>query len=317
MKINDEGDNLRMKTIKLKKCTMLALIVCMLALTSCSNKETNVGETMVPSETSTVKPQLEETNPSQTDEGKKINTKSVDFSKEFNGINGCAVIYNPTEGEYLIYNKSMSEVEVSPYSTFKIISTLMGLNNGVIADETSKMKYNGKTYPMDMWNKNLTLKEAFETSCVWYFRQVIDGVGQKKVKAELEKLNYGNCDISEWSGNNINSIEDLNGFWLNSSLKISPMEQVQVLYKIFEGKSQYSQENISILRNVMLVDKSDNYNIYGKTGTGKDGEGWYTGFAEKNGENLYFAVYLEDSRNKEKAIGSTARKITISILERE
>ena len=33
--------------------------------------------------------------------------------------------------------------QASPYSTFKIISALMGLHNGVIADETSAMEYNG------------------------------------------------------------------------------------------------------------------------------------------------------------------------------
>ena len=37
-------------------------------------------------------------------------------------------------------------------------------------------------YPFDMWNKDMNLNEAFQTSCVWYFRQVIDNIGQEKLK---------------------------------------------------------------------------------------------------------------------------------------
>lgn len=42
--------------------------------------------------------------------------------------------------------------------------------------------------------------------------------------------------------------EELNGFWLGSSLKISPYEQVEVISKIFEGKSFYDNENVEILK---------------------------------------------------------------------
>ena len=44
------------------------------------------------------------------------------------------------------------------------------------------MNYNGTQYPNLEWNKNLTLKEAFQTSCIWYFRQVINAVGKMKFK---------------------------------------------------------------------------------------------------------------------------------------
>lgn len=49
-------------------------------------------------------------------------------------------------------------------------------------------------------------------------------------------MDYGNKDISEWEGSNINSYEELNGFWLSSSLKISPLQQVKVLKKYLMAK---------------------------------------------------------------------------------
>ncbi len=55
---------------------------------------------------------------------------------------------------------------------------------------------------------------------VMQFREVIDLVGRDKMQEELKNLQYGNCDISEWNGSNINPLENLNDFWLDSSLKI-------------------------------------------------------------------------------------------------
>ena len=96
------------------------------------------------------------------------------------------------------------------------------------------MGYDGTDYGNAEWNGDLTFEEAFEKSCIWYFREVIDLVGRDKMLEEFKNLQYGNCDISEWNGSNINPLENLNGFWLDSSLKISPLEQVEVLSRIFE-----------------------------------------------------------------------------------
>jgi bla regulator protein BlaR1 len=60
-------------------------------------------------------------------------------------------------------------------------------------------------------------------------------------------LDYGNCDISEWDGSGMNSLLTLNGFWLDSSLEILPKEQVDIIAKIFEGKTDFSKKNIKIL----------------------------------------------------------------------
>lgn len=74
------------------------------------------------------------------------------MNDKFQGINGCAVFYNVQNNQYVLYNKDVCEQEVSPYSTFKIISTLMGLKNRVIENESSGMNYNGTQYPVSDWN---------------------------------------------------------------------------------------------------------------------------------------------------------------------
>lgn len=236
--------------------------------------------------------------------------QSVDFSDCFNGVNGSAVFYNIENDEYRLYNEQACEIQYSPCSTFKIITTLLGLENGVISDENSTMKYNGALYPVESWNKNLTLKEAFQTSCVWYFKQVIDEVGQNAVQKMLTDIGYGNCDISEWSGSSLNPMPDLNGFWLESSLEISPKEQVQVLAKVFDGKTSASPNAISIIKKVMLIEEKENVSLFGKTGTGKN-NAWFVGFFEKESKRWYFAINLQDENH---ATGRNAQEITQAII---
>ena len=110
-------------------------------------------------------------------------------------------------------------------------------------------------------------------------------------------------------------MEKLNGFWLDSSLKISPLEQVEVLERIFEGQNDYESANIEILKRIMLIDESDTQKIYGKTETSGNGEAWFVGFSESSGEREYFAVYLDDIEQKEQISGNRAKEIALEILK--
>lgn len=75
------------------------------------------------------------------------------------------------------------------------------------------------------------------------------------MQKELDKLQYGNCDISDWEGrlNTNNNNRSLTGFWIESSLMISPKEQVEVMERIFGEKSDYSEETQNELKQVMRV----------------------------------------------------------------
>lgn len=282
-------------------------------------EDLSVGEEIAESGTDFVEEAVEkEAQGSQTvqEEAKlQVTESEIDLNAAFEGINGCAVIYLPAQGRYLFFHEAMCREEASPYSTFKIISALAGLQNGVIADEFSTMNYDGTDYGNPEWNEALTLEQAFQKSCVWYFREVIDAVGNDEMQKELDALPYGNCDISEWDGSNINPLPSLNGFWLDSSLRISPLEQVQVLEKIFEGQSDYNSNNIELLKSIMLTDEDGTQRIYGKTGSSGNGEAWFVGFAETAGKRKYFAVYLDDREQKDQVSGNKAKEIALEIVK--
>lgn len=245
----------------------------------------------------------------------------ADWSNLFEGINGAAVIYDPLENEYEIYNQDLAASRRSPCSTFKIISSLTALENGVINSNDSTRTWSGEVFWNEDWNRDIGFLEAFRTSCVWYFREVIDEIGKDRMQSELDRLLYGNCDISDWEGrlNTNNNNRALTGFWIESSLKISPKEQTEVMERIFGDKTIYKEETLDCLKEAMLVSEQSepDLRIYGKTGMGKkEGvvvDSWYTGFADKADRTIYFCVYLGETDGKEVSSGK-AREIAVKII---
>ena len=77
-----------------------------------------------------------------------------------------------------------------------------------------------------------------------------------------------------------------------------PLGAGAVLARIFEGGSSYTEEETQNVRSVMQNDMENRTILYGKTGTGPDGEGWFVGFVQNGEQNKYFAVYLNDQGNQ-------------------
>lgn len=248
-------------------------------------------------------------------------TMDEDWSSYFGGLTGAAVIYDHAENRYAVYNGELAGTRRSPCSTFKIISSLIGLEQGIILPDDSVRTWSGEMFWNEDWNRDIGFEDAFRTSCVWYFREVIDEIGRETMQKELEKLAYGNCDISDWKGeqNTNNSNRALTGFWIESSLKISPKEQTEVMERIFGENSTYSEETIEILKEVMRLPEEYGTDIpvYGKTGMGKtDGitvDAWFTGFAETSEEPVYFCVYLGQSEERD-VTSAAARDIAVQII---
>lgn len=284
----------------------LILICVILLLTGCFHKkndvageaaanETAVNETAL-SDSDMMEEQLPEETadqqaaPRKDEETAEAEIIEADWSVYFEGMNGAAVIYDPAENCYRIFNRELADVRRSPCSTFKIVSSLIGLENQIIVPEDSVREWSGEVFWNDDWNKDINFEEAFRASCVWYFREVINEIGADTIETELEKLQYGNCDISDWEGrlNTNNNNRALTGFWIESSLKISPREQTE------EGAL-----------------------IYGKTGMGKaEGvvvDAWFTGFADIDGKRVYFCVYLGESQG-ENVSSARAKEIAIELI---
>ena len=132
----------------------------------------------------------------------------------------------------------------------------------------------------------------------------------------LNKVNYGNKDISG----------GINQFWEQSSLKISPREQVEMLKRIYTYQIPISKENVDIVKKILVLSKENGAVLSGKTGSGLKGNGrfipqgaddgyiigWFIGYIERDNNVYYFATNIEGEKD---ANGGKAKEITLKILK--
>lgn len=310
------------KTKLLSAFCYCVLILSVLTLMGCAKENNSLTENQsIKSPVSKNTSQTEESTAPFQEEATEPVITEVDWSDYFEEMNGAAVIYKPTDHSYQIYNQELATTRRSPCSTFKIISSLIALENGIIEPDNSTRKWRGEVFWNENWNKDIDFYNAFHDSCVWYFREVVDEIGKDIMQDELRKLQYGNCDISDWDGqlNKNNNNPALTGFWIESSLLISPKEQTEVIERIFGGNTTYSEVTRNQLKQVMLLSEinDSNISIYGKTGMGKSNgivvDAWFTGFADTGGKRIYFCVYLGETDHKNVS-SAKAREIAINII---
>lgn len=213
---------------------------------------------------------------------------------------GCMIIKDGNN--YIRYGKDMCDLEVSPCSTFKMVLVLAGLKYGILKDENQLFKWDRKERFFDFWNKDLTLKEAFECSAVWCFEKIANKIGIEKLSKFIDEINYGNRNTSGGFP-----------FWNDSSLKISPKQQIEFIENLFENKFKIYDSKLDIIKNIMKKRDINGGTLYGKTGTsGKGNNGWFVGAYEKNNKYLYFTTRLSAGSN---VSGSKAEEIMKRYLE--
>lgn len=231
------------------------------------------------------------------------NWEPIDVSSYFAGIDGSFVLYDMANDNYQIYNKDMSVRRISPDSTYKIYSGLFALEENVISPDASLQKWNGSEQPFNAWNQDQTLDTAMENSVNWYFQNLDRKVGLSALSSYYHMISYGNCDISG----------GIKNYWAESSLKISPAEQVNLLSAFLRNDWGFQPENIQAVKDSLLLSETPDGSLYGKTGTGspKHPNGWFIGFYETAGNTYCFATNLQGTQD---ATGSNAAEITITIL---
>lgn len=233
------------------------------------------------------------------------NITYIDLSDVFKEYNGSFVLYDATEDTWQIYNKDSATTRISPASTFKIYSALFSLETGIITPEQSLIPWNGKNYIYDLWNADQTLKSAMQNSVTWYFQALDQQAGLSSIKKYVQEIGYGNQLVEG----------DIFSYWMNSSLKISPIEQVEMLNKLYYNQFGFSPENIKAVKDSICLYSTDNGTLSGKTGTeeinGRNTSGWFIGYVEQDNHTYFFATNIQSEKL---ASGSLATELTFSIL---
>ncbi len=233
------------------------------------------------------------------------NISVIDLSAYFNGYEGSFVLYDPANAQWHIYNMDAALARTAPDSTYKIYDALFALEAGIITPEHSYIAWNNEVYPFSAWNAGQTLRSAMSSSVNWYFQALDQQLGRPRLYACLQEISYGNERLTG----------GLSSYWLESTLKISPIEQVELLKKLYDNRFPFAPENIQAVKDSIFLTASENGQIYGKTGTGRVNghniNGWFIGWIETAGQTYFFVANIKADN---KADGSTAAQITFSIL---
>ncbi|MDR0949428.1 MAG: class D beta-lactamase [Lachnospiraceae bacterium] len=201
----------------------------------------------------------------------------------------------------ITYNEQLSTERYSPCSTFKIVNSLIVLEEKVVSIEDSMRKWDGTHYEIPDFNRDQDMRSAMKYSCVWYYNQLAKEVGTTTMQNYLREIGYGNMDISG----------GIDAFWLDSSLLISPKEQLDFIVRFYNNDLPFSQENIEYVKSIMLQEGYP-FELYGKTGSSSNGYGWFVGYAIFDDSPYFFVTYIEG----EKINGSLVREKTTEILNR-
>lgn len=234
---------------------------------------------------------------------------------EFGGKTGCFILYNFTENKSVVeYNPQQCAQRIPADSTFKIPLSLMAFDQHLITQQTI-FKWDGIDRGLPQWNQDQTPHTWLKNSAVWVSQQLTPQLGLDKIKNYLQKFSYGNQDFSGDPGQS----NGLTHAWLESSLKISPDEQLIFLKKLVANQLPVSTAAMMNTKTNMYLETSPNdWKIYGKTGSGfKDDiqHGWFEGFIQKAGQTYIFvADFSAQQNNVPSAGGPEAKDIVKSIL---
>ena len=235
---------------------------------------------------------------------------SIDLSAYFNGYEGSFVLYDLKNGAWSIYDMERAALRTAPNSTYKIYDALFGLEEGVITPDDSFMAWDKTEYPFEAWNADQNLLSAMQSSVNWYFEEIDKQIGMAAIQSYIRKIGYGN--------ENVNT--SLSSYWMQGTLKISPIEQVELLAALHNNSFGFAPENVNAVKNSIRLSSgeifsSEAQNFYGKTGTGRvdghDVDGWFVGYIETADNTYFFAANIQSAEN---ATGSKASEISLAIL---
>ncbi len=239
-----------------------------------------------------------------------------DFHKYFENciVEGSIVIYDNNKRQWIVSDTVGTRKETLPASTFKIINLLVALETKTIETEHDIVKWVGSTdtikygYRPEIYH-DMTVKNAFDVSAGWVFIELAKKIGKEKYKKYLTLCNYGNLKLSQKEDD----------FWNFGDFAISPINQVEFLKKLYEGKLPFSKRSMDIVKKTLISEQKEDYTIRAKTGWTREGginTGWWIGYLEKKEGVYFFATrLLQDRRLNSPSFGNCRKDITKSVFK--
>jgi beta-lactamase class D len=227
------------------------------------------------------------------EEPKIYDSLRPDFQHAFDSMNvsGTILIFDPYQQIYFSNDFQRADKKFLPASTFKIPNSIIGLETGVVENDSTMFKWDGQKRRLKIWEQDMMFRDAFHLSCVPCYQDIARKIGPVMMNDWLKKLEYGNMVVDS---------SNIDKFWLEGESGISARQQIDFLQRFYERKLPLSERTFSMMRSMMVIDSTRLYTISGKTGWSiRDGNnvGWFVGYAEQKNSVLYFATNLEPRQN--------------------
>lgn len=206
--------------------------------------------------------------------------------------NGTLVISSLDGATTYVHDSIRANTRFSPASTFKILNSLIVLEEGAISGLDEVLVWDGRRRDVQDWNRDHTLGSAFKSSCVWCYQELARRVGAQKYRERVAGAAYGVLK-EPFAGTS---------FWLDGSLTISAAEQVEFLRKVVRRSLPYRESTYDSLRQIMLVEQTPDYTIRAKTGWAASVTpqvGWYVGYVERQDATWIFALNVDIAGDRE------------------
>lgn len=201
---------------------------------------------------------------------------------------GTFGLFNNGNGQFTIYNlPRYRDSAYLPASTFKIVNSLIGLQTGVISNDSMQVKWDGVQRDIQDWNQDLSMYRAFRVSAVPYYQEVARRIGKDTMQRWLDSLSYGTVKING----------PIDSFWLDNSLKITPDEQLGLVKRLYFNQLPFFTPYQETVKKAMLFEDKPTHKLAYKTGLGRkeDGTlvGWVVGWIEENRHPHFFVLNME------------------------
>ena len=235
------------------------------------------------------------------------------FSKE--NVKGGISIYDLKKDTWIHSNRQYAQSGSLPASTFKIIHTLIGLEENIIEGRHDTFRWDGipklfKSISIPKWNRDNDLEMAFTNSTIWYFEEIAKRINRKTYRDHLRVNEYTNKKISKKKGND---------FWNFGELEVTPIEQIELLIKLYKNELNFKVIHQELVKELLIEQQTSNYILRSKTGWSYDKKdnGWYIGYIELADSIIFFATRVEKELDRQKSEFSNLRKSITKEIIRE
>lgn len=226
------------------------------------------------------------------------------------GIAGSILIYDPKDDVYYSNDFEWSKTGKLPASTFKIPNTLIALETGIVKSDSSILTWDGESRAMEIWERDLTLRQAFHFSCVPCYQDIARQIGAERMSYYMEDMRYGSMDINDAS---------IHNFWLVGKSSIDQFQQIAFLKDLFNKTLPLNPLNQELMKKIMVIEESSLGRLSGKTGWSIDGDNhnaWFVGYLERPDRTYFFATNISPLGDREVTDFPHMRKtITVEGLE--